>query len=519
MSVMKGLTLTEREQARLQVMNLVLDGQMGTAEAAVTLGLSDRHTWRILAAYRREGATALAHGNRGRQPANRTSEVTKEKVITLATTRYSGFNHTHLTEMLADREDLTLARSTVRSILVGAGLPSPKRRRPPCHRCRRERMPREGVMVQMDGSYHDWLEGRGPWLTLLLAVDDATGTIPYALFQEHEDARGYFKLLWGIIQLKGVPLAVYTDRHSVFRVSRGSSEGGEESLSEKQGRTQVGRALRELGICPISARSPEAKGRVERMAGTFQDRLVSELRLAGASTMADANRVLWEFLPRFNPRFGVPASQPESAYRSLQASLDLGTVLCFKHSCKVARDNTVKYQWHTLQLLPNRERSSYAGVRAEMQERLDGKLVVCYQGRIIPTQEAPPRPGILRAINASRNGQFSNLPRWLTDNFACEHTNVKDNARDSSTPLDMPKRQPTPGQKARWEAVQAASRRGLSKRAIARELGISRNTVKKHLAAISPPVYPPKRTASLSQKAIETIISKEGLTESLVSNT
>ena len=217
MSVMRGLTLTQQEQGRSQVLNRVWEGQMGAGAAAGILGLSERHTWRILPAYRREGVAALAHGNRGCQPANRTAEATRQQVITLARTRYAGFNHTHLTELLAEREGVTLARSTVRSILVSAGLASPRHRRPPRHHCRRERMPREGVLVQMDSSYHDWLEGRGPWLTLLLAVDAATGTIPYALFQEQEDTRGYFRLLWGAIQLHGVPLAVYTDRNSVFQ--------------------------------------------------------------------------------------------------------------------------------------------------------------------------------------------------------------------------------------------------------------------------------------------------------------
>jgi transposase len=519
MSVMRGLTLTEQEQGRLQVLNLVLEGGMGVKEAAGILGLSERHTWRIVGAYWREGALALAHGNRGRQPANRISEATRQQVIALARTRYAGFNHTHLTELLAERDGMTLARSTVRSILVGAGLPSPRRRRPPRHRCRRERVPREGVLVQIDGSYHDWLEGRGPWLTLLLAVDDATGTIPYALFQEREDARGYFKLLWGITQKRGVPLAVYTDLHSVFQVPRRPSETVDEWLSRKRGRTQVGRALRELGISQVFARSPEAKGRVERMAGTFQDRLVSELRMAGASTAVDANRLLREFLPRFNQRFAVPPAQAESAYRPLDASLDLGAVLCFKHSCKVAKDNTVKFRWHTLQLLPDRERPSYAGVHAEIQEHLDGKLTVSYQGRRIPTQEAPPRPGILRAINTNWNGEFSNLPRWLTDNFVCEPMHERDGTQKSSELSDMPERRPTLRQKARWEAVQEAKRRGLSKRAIARELGISRNTVKKHLAVASPPVYPPKRTEGPSGKTSQTVTSKNGLTESLVINT
>jgi len=513
---MKGLTLTQKEQARLKTLNMVLEGGLGVAKAATIMGLSERHTFRILSAYRREGATALSHGNRGRQPANRISEAIRQQVVTLARTRYAGFNYTHLAEMLSEREEVILARSTTRSILVEAGIPSPKRRRPPRHRCRRKRMPREGVLVQMDGSYHDWLEGRGPWLTLLLAVDDATGTIPYALFQEHENARGYFKLLWSIIHLHGIPLAVYTDLHSVFQISRGSSETVDEWLSRKRGRTQFGRALSELGICQIFARSPEAKGRVERMAGTFQDRLVSELRLAGASTLADANRVLREFLPHFNERFKVPPAQSESAYRSLDASLDLGSVLCFKHSCKVARDNTVKYRWHTLQLIPDGERKNYAGVRAEIQEHLDGKLAVSYGGRIIPTQEAPPRPGILRATSTNRHNEFVNLPQWLT-RFDSDATQEKIRlGGEPSDSLNMPPRYPTPRQQARWEAVQAAKQQGLSKRAIARELGISRNTVKRHLVAPSPPVYPPKRKECPSQGTLEKIISREGLTESLV---
>jgi hypothetical protein len=186
----------------------------------------------------------------------------------------------------------------------------------------------------MDGSYHNWLEGRGPWFTLLLSVDDATGTIPYALFREGEDAQGYFRLLWGIFQSRGVPLAVYTDRHSVFQPPRRPHETLDESLAKERGRTQVGRALRELGVRQVFARSPEAKGRVERMAGTFQDRLVSELRLAGATTMADANSVLWKFLPGFNQRFGVPPAQMELAYRPLAPGLDLAAILCFKHECR-----------------------------------------------------------------------------------------------------------------------------------------------------------------------------------------
>jgi DNA-binding CsgD family transcriptional regulator len=215
----------------------------------------------------------------------------------------------------------------------------------------------------------------------------------------------------------------------------------------------------------------------------------------------------------------VPPAQAESAYRPLDAGLDLGTILCFKHSCKVARDNTVKYGWHTLQLLPDGERPTYAGVHAEIQERLDGKLAVSYQGRIIPRQEAPPRPGILRGNDTSWNNEFTNLPRWVTDNFVCGLVPQRYGTQKSSAISNMQEQRPTPRQRTRWEAVQAAKRRGLSKHAIARELGISRNTVKRYLTADRPPTYPPKRSGCPSGEVSQIATSKNGLTKSLVINT
>lgn len=209
--------MTNREQTRLCIMNGVLERQWAVAEAAQLLGVSERHAWRLLAAYRKEGAAAIAHGNRNRLPSNSTSPEVQAHVIELARERYLGFNHTHFTELLAEREGISLSRSTVRRLLTCIGLTSPRHRRPPCHRYRRQRMPQEGMLVQIDGSHHRWLGESGPWLTLLLAVDDATGTVPYALFREQEDTSGYFRLMKGIIQHKGIPLALYSDRHFVFR--------------------------------------------------------------------------------------------------------------------------------------------------------------------------------------------------------------------------------------------------------------------------------------------------------------
>ena len=396
--------MSQREQGRLQVLNRVLEGWLRVADAARLLGVSERHVWRLLAGYRKEGAAALAHGNRGRKPAHTIGEDVKSRVKDLACGPYEGVNHSHLTELLAERECVVVSRSTVRRVLTAAGVKSPRRRRPPQHRCRRERYPQEGMLLQVDGSRHDWLQGRGPYLTLVGAIDDATGTVPYALFREQEDAQGYFLLLQGTIQRKGIPLALYSDRHGIFQVNPKGAESLEEQLDGERQSTQFGRALRELGIQPIFARSPQAKGRIERLWGTFQDRLVAELRLAGVNTLEEANRLLWDFLPRFNARFAVPPSQPGSAYRQLESGLPLQAILCFKYQRTVAKDNTVRLGEHTMQLLPGPDRCSYARARVEVQERLDGSLVVAYQWKTIASKEAPPQPVTLRARKGARSG-------------------------------------------------------------------------------------------------------------------
>ena len=232
------------------------------------------------------------------------------------------------------------------------------------------------VVKELDGSPHAWPENRGPTFTLLLAVDDATGTVPAALFQKQEDTLGYLPLVQEIVRSHGIPLAVYMARHTVFQHSR--ALWAEEDQTNKRIPTQFAHTLQELGVTQILAHSPQAKGRVERVNGTFQDRLVRELRLARAATIAEANAVLAAFLPRFNACFGVPAAQPGSAYRSRGADLDLAGTLCIKHQRRVAKDNTVLYQQHALQLFPTPDHLSYAGATVEVQERLDGQLVVCF---------------------------------------------------------------------------------------------------------------------------------------------
>ena len=338
--------MTQKEQTRLQVLNSLTADHMTTEQAATLMRVSARHTRRILAAYSKEGAAALAHGNRGRRPANATPDPLATDVVVLARTRYAGVNHTHLSELLREREGIDIGRNTLRKILTDAGVNSPRRRRPPKHRVRRQRMPREGMLVQIDGSFHRWLGEDGPQFTLLLAVDDATGCVVNALFCELENTRSYLLLMRDLIRSYGIPLALYSDRHGVFKHTPPS-----ETASAP---TQFSRAMGEIGVQLIFARSPQAKGRVERTAGTLQDRLVTELRLAGSTTIDDANRVLNDFLPRFNERFGVPSERTDTAYRVPDPELCLNTVLCLKYRRRVGRDNTVKYRWRTLQLLPDR---------------------------------------------------------------------------------------------------------------------------------------------------------------------
>jgi hypothetical protein len=298
---------------------------------------------------------------------------------------------------------MEVSRPSVRRILFAAGIRSPKKRRPSKHRRRRERYVKEGMLLQMDGSRHDWLEGRGPELTLIASIDDATGKVPFALFREQEDAQGYFLLLREMVAKQGIPLAVYHDRHGIFE--RPPLEGPgtlEEQLRGEMPTTQFGRLLKELEIESIAARSPQAKGRVERLFGTFQDRLVSELRLAGAQTLQEANRVLKAFLPRFNRKFAVPPAEEGLAYCPVPADLVLDEVFCFKYYRTVGADNVVTLGTHRIQIHPCNGRQNYHRARVEIQQRMDGSLAVYYQRKCLATKAAPATAPVLRVQRRGR---------------------------------------------------------------------------------------------------------------------
>lgn len=389
------VTLTLKEQKRLHVLNQIEAGKTTVEKGAELLGMTERHLYRLKARYRQEGAEALAHGNRGRPSPRRLPDAVRQQVVELVRDRYREFNDYHLTEMLKEHHDIQVSRSSVRRLRREAGVPSPRKRRAPKHRSRRERYPCPGMLLQIDGSEHPWLGDRGPWLTLVAAIDDATGQVPAALFRLQEDAAGYFMLLRAIALSRGLPLALYADRHSIFRSPKRASV--EQQLAGEAPRSQFGRLVDELGIELIPSYSPQGRGRVERLFGTFQDRLANELGLAQINTLEEANQFLGEFLLRFNAAFAQPPAEAESAYLPLPRELNLEIVFCFKHSRKVRTDNTISFAGHVLQIPPDRHRGNYARCQVEVRQHMDGRLSVWYQERELvvfePEEAGPPRVG------------------------------------------------------------------------------------------------------------------------------
>jgi len=391
------VTLTMKEQHKLKMVIDYEAGKIGAQRAAELLGITKRQFRRIVAAYRQRGISALAHGNRGRSPANRISEAVRQEILRLAKETYRDYNDCHFTEELAEQaEPILVSRSTLRRIRRAAGQGSPRKRRAPEYRGRRERYPQIGMMLQTDGSRHDWLEGRGPWLTLVGMIDDANNEVPWAVFREEEDAAGYFLVLEQVCRSKGIPQSIYADQHTIFQSP--SQPSIEQELYGELPRSQFGRLVDELGIQLIAARSPQAKGRIERLWGTLQDRLVKELRKAGANDLESANRLLAAYLPKFNARFQIEAAQPGSAYLPWPQERDPADYFCFKYTRTVTNDNTIPFNNYRLQIPPGPDRKSYAKARVELHHYMDGSLAVFYQGNHLvtfqPATSAPPRVGV-----------------------------------------------------------------------------------------------------------------------------
>jgi transposase len=373
---METFTLSAKELQRVAVISNCVRGNLACASAAEILAVTPRHVKRLKARLRQGGSAALAHASRGRSSPRRLPLPVRDRILRLARSTYAGFNDHHLCEKLTEQEGLSLSRETLRRLLRSAGLGPPRKRRPPAHRQRRIRSPRQGQIVQLDGSPHDWLQGRGPKLTALGFQDDATGEILAAGFFTGETTEGYFHLLRRLLADYGVPLAFYGDRNGIF-VRNDDHWTVEEELAGERTPTQFGRALQQLGITYIAANSPQAKGRVERLWGVLQDRLVSELRLAGACDLASANRVLQRFISDYNRRFARPARENQTAWRP--APKDLDRICCFVHPRVVSNDNVVQWDGRRFQIPPHPRRFSFAGANVQLYQNLEGEIAIYYR--------------------------------------------------------------------------------------------------------------------------------------------
>ncbi|HVI19331.1 MAG TPA: ISNCY family transposase, partial [Gaiellales bacterium] len=369
--------LSERELQRIQVLSEVMSRVRTVASASVVLALSTRQVQRLLRAYRSGGAGSLAHKARGRPSNNRIQEDVRNQAMALVRAHYPDFGPTLAAEMLALRHELQVSRETLRGWMTEAGLWLSRRQRRSFHqpRLRREAL---GELVQIDGSEHRWFEDRADPCTLLVFIDDATGRLLQLRFVTSESTFAYFEALQGYLEAHGCPVAFYSDKHSVFRVARREAKGG-------QGMTQFGRALAELGIEILCANSSQAKGRVERVNRTLQDRLVKELRMAGIGGIEAGNAFLPGFMARFNARFAVAPARPGDLHRPLDVAPErLRAILCRREQRYVSRELTLSYDRLRIMLERNGTTVRLAGKYVDTYAFADGGLEVRWQGLPLP---------------------------------------------------------------------------------------------------------------------------------------
>jgi transposase len=409
------VTMSQKEFQRVKVIENAAGGRLSVREASRLLQLSERQVQRLKRRYQPDSLAWVQHGNRGHSMPWAVSIPQKQLILSLARGKYQGFNDSHLAEKLRLEENLSGSRETVRRILRAAKMASPQKRRPRQYRSRRPPRPRFGMMALTDASRHDWLQGRGPEFTLIGFQDDATGQILAAHFQlEAENTLGYLRTLRTRIATHGIPLSLYRDRHCIFQPND-SHWTLAEPLAGKQAPTQLGRALDQLGIEQIPAYSPQAKGRIERAWRTCQDRLVSELRLAQATTLAQANALLDKFCADYNQRFARPAADAACDFRSLPRRFDLARCLSLHYQRVVAADHTVTLGAHAVSLPPLSGPRGYAGETVELSHQLDGTLRV-YRGDTLllalplPLQEhAERRPVAITTAQKRKTPRIYNL--------------------------------------------------------------------------------------------------------------
>jgi hypothetical protein len=386
----KRFLMSQKELQRYHVMSKILEGRMTTLEAAESLNLSTRQVFRLKAKVVALGLQGIIHGNRGKVPVTAKPERLMKRIRDVYQKIYKGFNITHFTEKLNEIEEIEISRETVRKHLRQHNLIG-EMKHAPKHRSRRERMPMVGMMLQHDTSEHDWLEGRGPEIKLIASIDDANSEVPYALFVDADGTLPNMEVMKQGIKIKGIPMKFYVDGASYNKTHR---KGGiHYSLKGEYKETQIERALKELGINLIIAGSPQAKGRIERLFGTLQDRLISEMRLKKISTKEDANRFLHkEFLPEYNRRFTVTPAKKGSAYRKLPSGINLDSIFCIKQERTVQGDNTISYRGRVFQIIPQNGRISYTRAKVEVQECTDRTIHVLYKGKELAVREIPEKP-------------------------------------------------------------------------------------------------------------------------------
>jgi len=371
---MGTITLNEKQRRRCEIITRLIANKISSSEASELLGRSSRQVRRIRQRYEAQGLETLVHGNQGRPSPRRTQPARIEQLRELAgaTGRYHDFNVSHLAELLARDEGIKIPRSTLSRLLIAHHIRPPRRSKLAVKRMQRERKSAEGLMLQTDASPHDWLEGRAPAMDLLGAIDDATGKVVYACFRPSEDQIGYLLMLRSVALSYGLPHILYHDRHTILRSPKQATI--EDELAGRKPQSQIQRIIAQLGIRSIPALSPQAKGRIERLWQTFQDRLIKEMRLAGIASLEQANLFLETFIPAYNQRFAKPARDAQRAWRPLHPDLDLDHLFSTATERKVKADHTISYRGLTLQILREKDQPCLAACKVTVHITPEAEL-------------------------------------------------------------------------------------------------------------------------------------------------
>lgn len=376
--------LSKKEARRVYVMEQVVEGKMTVRQGAECLGLSERQVKRLKKGMKEKGVAALAHGNRGRSPKHTIPNHIRYEIASLATGLYKGASAEHMSELLSQNQGICVSGKSITRILREKGILDPCTKKHRRRRKSRDRAPKEGLLVQVDASPYDWLEQRGPRLHLHGVIDDATSKVLGLHFRLEEDLKGYLEVFRQVVTKHGVPRAVYSDGHTIFFSPKKDKLTIEQELAGEQvSLTQLGRALNQLGIIQVRARSPQAKGRVERLWETLQSRLVVELRVAGISTMEDANAFLPRFIEQFNTRFAVEAQDPQPAYMPIPSQEEVDTILCVKESRTASNGSTISYRGQIYRLVDHKGRVLSLPPRAKVEVllHLDNSIDALYMGQ------------------------------------------------------------------------------------------------------------------------------------------